>query len=233
MRNLNNMSEVILESMIRRVRQIFETNKVIVGGMEGTGSTFVYQIVEGMDVSPVIKVHRYVSGNSPKLVTYRDPRDVICSYARRQLAHLSESDGLEAGLVASHQKLFHELRRHEDLRRYRDDNCALLIRYEDYFGGREDDLIELIAKNLRISINDSIKQRLLTAFSLPRNRERAEQFSTFSEYDETSHIHGKHVSSGGRSGVWKELFTPNVRDMVKEDLGDYLVEFGYAEGWDW
>jgi len=245
-----NSSQEIIKRLLREIKQVTGSNEtdrihqapytmscrkacheVVVAGMECTGSTFVYQVLMEIGLSPK-KRHNYVPGASISIVTYRDPRDVICSYARRPLRELSETEGLEAGLIASHRKLFHEFRRHEDLRRYREDG-SLLIRYEEYFNGREGDIINLLAEYLSIPIDRWFKEYLLKEFSIEKNKQRARQFATFSEYDRRLHIHGNHISNNGRSGVWRNLFTPRVRDIVKKDLGEFLVEFDYEENLDW
>ncbi|MFC1838333.1 hypothetical protein ACFL1N_02035 [Thermodesulfobacteriota bacterium] len=205
---------------------------ITVAGMECTGSTFVYQIIKEIGASP-IKIHHYLEDNTIKLVTYRDPRDVICSYARRQLKDISESHGLENGLLNSHRKLFCNLKRHEDLRQYRENNHAILLKYEKYFNGHEIELISYLSDRLKIKINASKKNLLTDKYSIDMNMKRSKHFMRFQEYDEETQIHGDHISSGGRKGVWKELFTPKVCEIVKKDLGNFLIEFGYENNMDW
>ncbi len=216
---------------IKKWNTYTEPLQVVVAGMECSGSTFVYQVLMGIGVSP-LKIHHYTCEPSIPIVTYRDPRDIICSYARRQLLEITQSEGLEAGLIASHKKLFNEFKRHEVLRRYRDDGC-LLICYEEYFNGCECDIIDVLSKHLHISVDQSLKQHLLKECSIQKNMERSCSFADFSEYDPRTHIHGNHISNKGISGVWKELFTETVREIIKKDLSEFLIEFGYENDSDW
>jgi hypothetical protein len=151
----------IFSALLRVVRG----RRIYVGGMECTGSTFVYQLIHEMGLS-VFKVHTYVPGRFEKVVTYRDPRDVICSYARRQLRSLTESRGIEQGLIESHVKLFRQYKRHVDLKRYAQDPWTLLLRYEDYFIGRERALLDALVAYLRVSVPENVRRRLLEEYSL-------------------------------------------------------------------
>ena len=205
---------------------------VCVAGMECTGSTFVYQIMRGMGFR-VQKTHAYTPGWRLKLVTYRDPRDVICSHARRQFAEQTERDGLEAGLLSSHARLFREWRRHEDVLRYFEEKKAVLIRYESFFDGKEAVLADKLASLLAIRLTGARRDELCRTFSIEANQARAEGLQSFDEYNPETQVHGHHISSGGRVGVWREIFTPRVREAVKQDLAAFLVRFGYEHGTDW
>lgn len=78
-----------------------------------------------------------------------------------------------------------------------------------------------------------VRRQRIEEYSLERNKQRARCFPSFSHFDRELHIHGGHVSRGGRSGVWGELFTSRVQELVKEDLGQFLVEFGYESNLNW
>ena len=208
------------------VRHRMGRTVVYVAGMESTGSTLLYQLVRGLGADP-IKVHGYPYGPARKLVTIRDPRDVLCSYARRQHRSIAERDGLEEALLASLRTLFHEFRRQDDLRRFREDGCSLLLRYEDYVGGSEARLLDVVAGHLEVELDPDRRSHLVEDASLERNAERARAHADFSGFDPETHVHGHHISSGGRTGVWRTCFTERVVDRVREDLGDLLVELGY------
>ena len=208
------------------------SRRLLVAGMESSGSTLVFQIVNELDVDPV-KVHHYVPNARKAIVTYRDPRDIICSYAKRVYASLIEEEGLEAALIASYKRLFQKFHRQDALRSYRDDGRALLLKYEDFFGGREVDMFQRILGYLNLSVPDSRINRILEEFSIDKNRERASQFSQFGEFDPKSGVHGNHITSGGRSGVWKETLTPGAKVLIKQNLSDFLIEFGYERDHQW
>ncbi|RLB81530.1 MAG: hypothetical protein DRH24_09015 [Deltaproteobacteria bacterium] len=205
--------------------------EVFVAGMEGTGSTFVYQIVRGIGVKPK-KIHHYVQSSLPKVVTYRDPRDVICSYARRQLNHITDAEGLEYALLQSYNELFRKKKRHEDLYRYREDPNALLIKYEEYFLGNERDLISKLGDYFYISLDDQLINLLIDEYSLEKNISRSKDLN-FDEIDEDSLIHGKHISNKGRIGGWEDILPNSLIILIKKELNDFLVDFGYVENSNW
>ncbi len=220
-----------IEVLYHNIKSIPEN--VIIGGMECTGSTFVYQIVKEMGFLPK-KVHNYFRHrNIPIVVTLRDPRDVICSFACRKFKETIDAKGLENALIASHNCLFVENKRQHDVRRYNKEKKCLLIRYEDYFGGREKLLLDKLADFLKVNIDKEFKTHLVTEYSIERNKQRSMAFSSFQEYDPDTFIHGNHISSNGCVGVWKELFTPFMCEIVKRDIGDFLIEYEYEENLNW
>jgi len=222
----------VINALKQVAARILRCRKVIVGGVECSGSTVVYQYLKEMGFEPM-KAHDYLPYGRIKFVTYRDPRDVLCSYARRQFRHVSEAEGVEAGLVAGHQELFRDHARAETIRRYRGDPRSVMIRYEDYFGGKEDEMLRLVARHMGVSLTDEQVRRIVEKYSLEQNKARAAQRRDFTQYDRETGIHGNHISTNGRTGVWKELFTPKVREMVKADIGDLIVELGYEKDTGW
>lgn len=206
---------------------------IIVGGMECTGSTFVYQIVKEMGFSPK-KVHNYYKHRSiPIVVTYRDPRDVICSFTCREFKEMIASKGIEDALVTSHNHLFVENKRHNDVRRYDKEKNCLLIRYENYFVGREKLLLDKSTDFLKVNVDDDLKTHLISEYSIKENKKRSTTLSSFREYDPNTFIHGDHISNDGRIGVWRDLFTPLVCEIVKKDIGDFLIECEYEKDLNW
>lgn len=203
-----------------------------IAGMECTGSTLVYQIARAIGARPK-KIHSYVYTPLPILVTYRDPRDIICSYARRQFREIYETEGSQTALMKSHHRLFIERRRQDDLYKYRDRSHALLLRYESYFNGREAALADAVAAYLGIDLDSQTRDRILSEYSLECNRARASQFSAFRLYDRVTHIHGYHISNDGQPGAWRVLFTPTITRMVKRDIGQLIIDFGYERDDDW
>jgi hypothetical protein len=103
-----------------------------VAGMECTGSTFVFNIIRGMTGRTPVKTHDYAAPGplTPLIiVTYRDPRDILCSYARRQLKGITDAAGIQTGLLMAYKTMFTTQKRHEALLRFRDDG-VLLLKYE-------------------------------------------------------------------------------------------------------
>ena len=203
-----------------------------VSGMPASGSTFVYQVLYELGKKPR-KIHEFTDDLSYKFITYRDPRDVICSQASRQFKYLKDSVGMEAALIQAHFHMFRARRFQDILRKYKEDKRAYFIRYEDFFIGREDELVKVILGKIGIKLNKDRISRISGKFSLEANMIRSKGYRDFEEYDKRLQVHGDHISSKGKIGVWQELFTGRVKDMVKRDLNDFLVELGYEKDDNW
>ena len=204
---------------------------VIVGGPEGTGGTFVAQAAASMGLG-VHKTHDYMNQSCPKLVSYRDPRDMICSHARRRFADMP----MKHALLASFQLLYRTHRRDEDVDKYAGDRQALMIRYEDYFLGHEAQMVLDIADFLCADIAPETAAAIAEKFSMEKNRARAAKLSPEGKYTiekDKWMIHGGHISNNGIIGGWREVFTPLLCNLVKHRLGDFLVVWKYEKDLDW
>ena len=203
-----------------------------VAGMECTGSTYVFNLVRGMTGRRPVKTHNYVAPGPVIIVTYRDPRDILCSYARRQFKGITESAGIQAGLREAYERMFRTHKRHETLLRFRDDG-VLLLKYESvsprlplfgflsisdvqqFFGGNEGALYDTVRQHLIDNgsadtvlpdEDGSLRASVLSNCSLDSTKAKAaEMVGGFRQYDKESHIHGDHVSFGGKRGAWRQL----------------------------
>ena len=223
-------------------------------GMERSGSTFVYQVLKAMNLN-VRKTHCYEQGevSTVKIYTFRDPRDVICSYARSAL--LPE---IKSGDIYPTQDLTGEIFHEEPLRvacyrlfyrpnaRQLDYRCymweaaygapVVLIKYEDYFKGNELKLV----KNLSTfcaqfgydEIGDAQALEIVNEYSITRNRVRAGEFKSFDEWNEDTQIHGDHISNNGESS-WKREFNFEIAAMIDKFAGDFIIELGYEKNREW
>lgn len=211
--------------------------KCCIAGMESTGSTYVWQLVTAVSGRKARKIHHYVRGNCMFFVSYRDPRDIICSYARRLLRGKIKKEGMEEALIKAHQILFHEFRRQDDLGEYTSDTKlkkkVFLIKYEDYFGGNEHELLDFIIKKIGGNFSDKRKEKILNKFSIENNKKISNKFPGFGKWDNRTLIHGNHISADGKIGVWKSLFTEKVCKLIKKDLGQFLIDYGYEEDLNW
>jgi len=209
-----------------------------IAGMECTGSTLVWQFVTEISGKKAGKAHSYKkSNNNIFFITYRDPRDVLCSFTRRQHAGHIKKYGIEAALIHAFNVMFEKFKRHEDLIKYHDESKRSdrihLIKYENFFCGNEDKLLELILKKMNKSLNNEKKWALIKKYSIEKNKKRSEKFSGFGQYDKKTYIHGNHISANGKVGVWEEIFTEKVKELVKKKLGKFLIDFGYEKDLDW
>ena len=220
---------------MQRLKQFIKkaTGKMVyVAGIESSGSTYVYQVVNALGIE-ALKGHERITRKGPKLVTYRDPRDIICSYAKRQLMKFSEEQSEGDLILKAYKVLFEEYKRQDTLYHYLKDDEALMIRYEDYFKGNEKALIQLIVSHFSLEVTDLEVEDLLERFSLEQNKKRAEKFSNFGEYDAKTQIHGNHISNNGELGVWRRVFTPEIVEVIKPGLNQLLIDFGYENDLNW
>lgn len=205
--------------------------------VESSGSTFVWQIVNALDKRRTKKAHTLFPLRPGMFVffVYRDPRDVICSYAKRLYPDLIETEGLEAALIKAHTVLFVNLKRQNLIKTFlkAKEKQVCVIKYENYFGGDEGLLVDTIAERMKISLARRKRRELLQNFSIQKNKERADQLKIFDNFDRETHIHGNHISSNGKTGIWKSMFTEKVKQIVKENLGQLLIELKYEKDLDW
>ncbi len=203
-----------------------------VAGLPASGSTFIYQVLYELGKHPR-KIHGFTDDLSYKFITYRDPRDIICSQANRQFRYLKESAGAEAALIQAHFHLFVDQKYQDRLRSYRKDKRAYFVRYEDFFCGREEGLVNIILEKAKVRLSRDEIHKVSAKFSLEANMERSKKHKDFSAFDKKLQVHGNHISNMGRTGVWKEMFTKKVKDLVKRDLNGFLIELNYEDNDNW
>lgn len=215
-----------------KYRDLFGYDKVINGGLPGSGSTYTYQVIKEMGFK-VKKVHHYVKRPMVKIITYRDPRDMIASAANRIFKEMQEQEGLKEVLYKSYDLLFDEVKVEEVYRNYKNDRCAYLFRYEDYFNGNERQIIKEIAAILKKKLSDAEIDAIMEKFSIEANKKIADRIKKNEEYDPETMIHGNHISSGGKVGTWQELFDDEYKDFLKEKIGPLLIDMGYEQDNNW
>ncbi len=216
-----------------KLSKIFK-KPIYVLGLPASGSTFTFQLLNEMFPGRVIKTHKFIpKSNCFKFVNYRDPRDIILSTAKRRYQDLGELAGIEASIIQSHINLFRENKYHNNLKKYKNDKKAYLIKYEDYFNGNEKKLIEFIAQKLNKNIKENKINYILDKYSLRSNLKRAKKLKTFNNYDNKSQIHGNHISNMGKSGEWKKVFSTKVINIIKKDIGKFIIDFGYEKNDNW
>jgi hypothetical protein len=227
-----NRNEHSFGSRLVRIRErlfpAYNPRRIIVTGWPASGSTFLYQVAKHLGLE-VKKSHgRRKKTIDFTLFTFRDPRDIICSQARRVFASVWDGEGPEAALLKA-LDLFIDDGNPRALYDSVTMQNVFFIRYEDYFLGNEHLLVNLIADNFLIPVDEHRKQTILNSTSIQANIERAQKYNSFDEYDDQTKVHGGHVSNMGQSGAWKVFFTPLVRRRAREALGPLLVDLGYEE----
>lgn len=220
--------------MLRKWFSSFDPRGIFIAGWPASGSTFMYQVARELGLN----VHQKKHGKRPRgsvdltLFAFRDPRDVLCSHARRMNRDVWEGEGPHAAIMKSLQRFLRK--------RYREaiyESAAMqnvfLMRYERYCQGNEVLLLEFLADNFLVPLTEERRSEILRNTSIDANVKRARQFDSFSQHDEKTQIHGNHVSNRGRSGAWRETFTAETEAVVKEQLGSLIIDLRYEQGPDW
>jgi len=101
------------------------------------------------------------------------------------------------------------------------DSGALIVRYEDMIAD-EHAAFERIFTHCEIDVPEDRRREIVEAHSFERmsGRKRGQE-------DASKH-HRK-----GIAGDWRNHFTPEIKNVFKERLGDALVSAGYEQGQDW
>lgn len=200
---------------------------ICVGGMECTGSTFVWQLVNHLYPFKVQKIHHYDVSYNLVIVTYRDPRDVICSYAKRQLKGIDNPTLLDERLFDAIKILFLQNKRHIDVYRYLESRNTILIKYEEFIAHRQYELLKLIEICCKRNLDHNQRVKVLEEFSLSKNKERSAERKSFNVYDPKDQIHGNHISSNGAVGVWKNILKDEHLSIIYKELGSFFDDFNY------
>jgi len=220
--------------MLRRWFPQYDPRGIIIAGWPASGSTFMYQVA----VELGLDVHKKKHGKRKRgtvdftLFAFRDPRDVLCSHARRMNRETWDSDGPHAAIMKSLERFLRK-RYPEAIYESAAMKNVFLVRYERYCQGNEGLLVDFLADNFLIPLTAGRREDILQKTSLDTNIKRSQQFDTFSQHDENTQIHGNHVSNKGRSGAWREVFTPDTGARVKESLGTLMIDLGYEKDFNW
>lgn len=211
-----------------RIFPRYHPNRILIRGWHASGSTFLYQVANllGLDVRKGHGTRKTTIDFT--LFAFRDPRDIICSQAKRFFERTWEKQGSEAALLKALDQFIEE-KSTEALYTSINKPNVLLIRYENYFPDNRHLLIDLIADNYLIPVTDQKRKYILEETSIQANMKRAEKFNSFNRFDKKTQIHGNHISNKGRLGAWKKHFTPIVKERVKKHLGSLILDLGYEE----
>ncbi|NNF02531.1 MAG: hypothetical protein HKN22_07580 [Bacteroidia bacterium] len=206
---------------------------LLVYGWTGSGSTLVCQIGDQLGLK-VTKLHGYHIDNANliKLFMIRDPRDVISSNARREARQIYETDGIIPAMTFELEK-FVRMGYKGDYYKAVEDPSTLIIKYEEFVRGKEQELIKFLAAQYSISVSEEKISSILQETSIDKNIERAKKIESFDDYDKKSLIHGNHITNKGASGKWKEDMDQEFRKLLDSKIGDLVIDSGYEVNNDW
>lgn len=207
-------------------------NKIIVAGWEASGSTFIHQVVKllGYDIK---RIHGLAQNYTDRMLfPFRDIRDVILSHAKRAFGDVLKEKGMEEALLVSTAYFKNNER---DLELYKASTMpnVILIRYENFFQKNEEYIIRFLADQCLLKIDEDTVKKILEETSIDKNIKRAEEKSGFEDFDKDWMVHGNHVSNKGKKGGWRDEFTDKVKEKVKEDFGQLLIDLSYEKDLNW
>jgi len=196
--------------------------KIVQFGIPRSGSTLVTQIMKNALKEKVFKVHDYFGGD--KIVcTYRDFRDSSISNWRTRI-------NPDKNRKISRQEIYKQFKdtvlHVRSLRRYKEENKAIFLRYED-FVNNYNFIYDELEKYFNIKLDQENRIKLTNYSSFNQNMERSKKFKNFSEWDDTG-IHGLHLYKG-QVGTWKEFINEDDIDYINDLYFSLLIEWGYIK----
>lgn len=212
---------------------------VIQYGFPGSGSTFVWQVLNSI-FGNVKKTHNCpeYSESYKVIATIRDFRDVLCTYFKR--ASLPITKPSIEFLVTQHAKWagsFKDLYQVTEV--WEGKENILWLRYEDFFNDF-DYLFSRIEPFFDVRLDDEQRGRIYQNYSLDANRERAQKADSLCKQkgaqgwlDKTwipytvDGINGLHITAGGSVGKWRQMIPEALHGYVNEILEEPLKRYGY------
>ena len=195
----------------RTIMQDQQKTKVIQFSPGRTGSTLVWQILEQLGFD-VIKTHTHSLENVPVVTTYRDPRDVFCSFYRISHNIPNESEmradlrfpGFRRGISRKLGAIRYVRSNFSELAiQLKSGIATCYLRYESFIENH-DYIFEELENFFGCKISGEIREKIHEGTNIKANKARSEKFNTFSDYDPNTHIHGRHVGSG-KAGQWQQV----------------------------
>lgn len=187
----------------------------------------------------VLKLHNYGSANNAGIlkeldihyvVLYRDLRDVAVSYyfyVRNTWHHPEYEDykemGIEDGLMHFARTLLPEFKKWiYSWQKNIDTELGMMVRYEDLKSDTYG-VFKRIVEHYELPGDKKTLKNIIEKYSfenLSDGRQRGEE--------NTSSFFRK-----GISGDWQNHFTPDLKRIFKEQVGDFLIEFEYENDYVW
>ncbi len=163
---------------------------------------------------------------------YRDPRDMLVSHVFFA-TDMHESHGMHAyyqGLPGFNERLKVAItgidqdglfmvgvrQRYAGVFEWLEQPAALCIRFEDLINNRLATLGQML---------DHLEK---TGYKIPTPRQKALEILVEAIQPKKSH-----TFRSGKTGGWKEHFTPENKRVFKEASGDLLIRLGYEQNDDW
>jgi len=196
-----------------------KNNEIIQYGMTGSGSTFVWQILNHLFKPRVIKTHTYFTkGNSPVIVTYRDFRSFFTTMIRR--------DAWKP-IIENIDIIYkrHFLPQYKEMTKYQNNkNLKILwLRYRDFIKDK-DYLFNQFERFFDINIDEEQRKYLLKEYSMKSNEKRSDALGD-KNCNKEYLIYKNHVGNGNIFS-WKKL-PIKIQRYLEQLLDNELLEWGF------
>lgn len=201
------------------------TDTVYKFGPPRTGGTLVMNLMK--EIFPTSKVH--ITHHWDKslrervVVTYRDPRDIICSSVRIQEIKLRNwKDGFRVKLKKPLDDFLYLWNN------YKNSPDVLFLCYEKFYNNF-DYIFDNLERFYSISIPKERRNELKEKYHVKKMKKIADRLKTFtSPIDLENMIHGKHISPKlGEPGQWETYIPPQYHAEMEEVLWPYMKALGY------
>ena len=173
----------------------------------------------------VVKRHKWspkIAKDKLSVVTFRNPLDVIVSSIQRFESTPITLSVIDHHINTANENGFNSLLdpriRHE----------SLMLRYEDFYQNNSFLIFELQGYFSLEFEEDKVAQ-ILDRFEINNvNKNIASWFQSFSQWDEETHFHGKHISpSLGTPGSHRLLFSKTQIQYIQLKLENVIDALSY------
>jgi hypothetical protein len=213
-----------LHFWIVRTISILNKKRVIIQlSPPSSGSTLVFNLLRELFPERIVKkVHRLPPNPLlwPIVVTYRHPFDCIAS-------NIQKNDQEPTDEVITQQIYKYDKTCIWDIPRIKEYRHVLLLRYEGFVYDY-DYIFERFEKFFKMKISSIKRSELVNHYKISAVEKITEQYRTFSEFDQETKLHGKHISKyKGQPYYYKEFFSQKQIEQLTHKYKKFLDEFGY------
>ena len=208
-----------------RLRDIVDP-PILQFGPPRTGSTLVWNALREIFPSRRVEKRHKLSwfrlsplSRSEIVCTVRHPLDTVASSLQRYDLPPSTEE-IERQLAQLDPRMKCAVR-------VKDHRKALILKYE-CFAHDFKFLFESLEDFFAVSIDKGVRARVWEKYSINRVKEAADSLGDFSNWDPTTHIHGKHISRySGRAGYYREFFSRDQIDLLRFHFASFIEAFDY------
>ena len=212
-------------------------------GMPRSGSTFIIQVLFRLfgGRGPItatfndlfVTSHELEKRLEPKIVTYRDFRDIALSYWRIKHGCYSDTGELvntpnEENISNYTDKVMNQIRYLNAVWNYCHNNNlhVLYLRYENFYNNY-DWLYDQLQEFFQITINSDVRDDITKKFNLKVNKKVSDNYGKeFNDWDHYTRLHHRHIYKG-TPGLWKDIIPIEYHELMNIRLKESLEEWGY------